>query len=104
MAATFSSAFTTSADVFTCAARLANTIGARSALQIDGVNAYTTMGAATLFSGSAALAGLQPLTVAVSTDPATGNQTIRESEVIVKCAPDQTTWPVSAARTAGSRR
>jgi hypothetical protein len=95
--ATFSSAFTTSADVFTCAARLANTIGARSALQIDGVNAYTTMGAATLFPGSAALAGLQPLTVAVSTDPATGNQTIRESEVIVKCAPDQTTWPVSPA-------
>ncbi len=53
--------------------------------------------AATLFPGSSSLAGLQPLTVAVSTDPATGNQTIRESEVIVKCAPDQTTWPVNPA-------
>jgi hypothetical protein len=95
--ATFSAAYTTSADVFPCAARLANTIGARSALQIDGVNSYTTMGAATLFSGSSALAGLQPLTVALSTDPATGNQTIRESDVIVKCAPDQTTSPVNPA-------
>jgi hypothetical protein len=95
--ATFSSAYTTSDDVFTCAARLANTIGARSALQVDGINSYPTTAAATLFSGSSALAGLQPLTVAVSTDPATGNQTIRESEVIVKCAPDQTTWPVNPA-------
>ncbi len=38
--ATFSSGYTTSDDVFTCAARLANTIGARSALQVDGINAY----------------------------------------------------------------
>jgi hypothetical protein len=95
--ATFSSGYTTSYGVFTCAARLANTIGARSALQIDGVNAYTTTGAAQLFSTSSALPGLSPLTVAVSTDPATGNQTIRESEIIVKCAPDQATWPVNPA-------
>ena len=95
--ATFSSGYTASADAFTCAARLANTIGARSALQIDGVNSYPTTAAATLFPGSSALAGLQPLTVALSTDPATGNQTIRESQVIVKCAPDQTTWPVNPA-------
>jgi hypothetical protein len=95
--ATFSSGSTTSEDVFTCAARLANTIGARSALQVDGVNSYPTTAAATLFSGSSSLAGLQPLTVAVSTDPATGNQTIRESQVIVKCSPDQTTWPVNPA-------
>ena len=33
----------------------------------------------------------------MSTDPATGNLTIRESEVIVKCAPDQTTWPATPA-------
>ncbi|MDX6570130.1 MAG: hypothetical protein QOH15_2708 [Gaiellales bacterium] len=95
--ATFSSSYTTSNDVFTCAARLANTIGARSSLQVDGVNSYATTAAATLFPGSSSLAGIQPLTVAVSTDPATGNQTIRESEVIVKCAPDQTTWPVNPA-------
>jgi PASTA domain len=95
--ATFSSAFTTSDDVFTCAARLANTIGARSALQVDGVNSYATTAAATLFPGSSSLAGIQPLTVAVSTDPATGNQTIRESQVIVKCAPDQAAWPVNPA-------
>jgi hypothetical protein len=95
--ATFSSGYTTSDDVFTCAARLANTIGARSALQVDGVNAYATTAAATLFAGSSSLAGIQPLTVAVSTDPATGNQTIRESELIVKCAPDQVTWPVNPA-------
>jgi hypothetical protein len=95
--ATFSSGYTTSDDIFNCAARLANTIGARSALQVDGVNSYPTTAAATLFAGSSTLAGLQPLTVAVSTDPATGNQTIRESEVIVKCAPDQVTWPVNPA-------
>ncbi len=98
--ATFSSGFTTSADVFTCAARLANTIGARSAIQVDGVNSFTPAGAATLFAhptSSANLPGLAPLTVAVSTDPATGNLTIRESETILKCAPDQTTWPVNPA-------
>jgi hypothetical protein len=95
--ATFSAGYTTSADVFTCAARLANTIGARSAIQVDGVNAFTPAGAATLFAGSANLPGLTPLTVAVSTDPATGNVTIRESEAIVKCAPGQTLWPASAA-------
>ena len=61
------------------------------------MNSYPTTAAATLFPGSASLAGLQPLTVAVSTDPATGNQTIRESQVIVKCAPDQATWPVNPA-------
>jgi hypothetical protein len=95
--ATFSSAFTTSDDVFNCTARLAYTIGARSALQIDGVNSYPTTAAASLFPGSSSLAGIQPLTVAVSTDPATGNQTIRESELIVKCAPDQAGWPVNPA-------
>jgi hypothetical protein len=95
--ATFSSSYTTSYDVFTCAARLANTIGARSALQVDGVNSYATYAAASLFPGSSALAGIQPITVAVSTDPATGNQTIRESQVIVKCAPDQASWPVNPA-------
>ncbi len=95
--ATFSSAYTTSDDVFNCSARLAPTIGARSALQIDGVNSFPTAAAASLFPGSASLAGIQPLTVAVSTDPATGNQTIRESELIVKCAPDQTTWPANPA-------
>jgi hypothetical protein len=95
--ATFSAGFTTSADVFTCAARLANTIGARSAIQVDGVNSFTTVGAATLFAHSLDLPGLTPLTVAVSTDPATGTLTIRESDVILKCAPDQTTWPVNPA-------
>jgi hypothetical protein len=95
--ATFSAGFTTSADVFTCAARLANTIGARSAIQVDGVNAFTPFGAATLFPGASSLPGLIPLTVAVSTDPATGNVTIRESDAIVKCAPAPTAWPASAA-------
>jgi hypothetical protein len=95
--ATFSAGYTTSADVFTCAARLANTIGARSAIQVDGLNAFTPAGAATLFAGSANLPGLSALAVAVSTDPATGNLTIRESEAILKCAPGQTLWPASAA-------
>jgi hypothetical protein len=95
--ATFSAGYTTSVDVFNCAARLANTIGARSSIQVDGVNGYTPYGAATLFSTAGSLPGLVPLTVAVSTDPLTGNLTIRESEVIVKCAPDQTTWPVNPA-------
>jgi PASTA domain len=99
-AATFSSGYTTSADVFTCAARLANTIGARSAIQVDGANAFTPAGAATLFStptSSSSLPGLAPLTVTVTSDPATGNLTIRESEIIVKCTPDSTTWPVNPA-------
>jgi hypothetical protein len=95
--ATFSSRYTVSSDVFTCAARLSNDIGARSALQIDGQNAYTPAGAATLFPNSSNLPGLQPLTVSVTGDPATGNVTIRESETLVKCAPDATTWPVNPA-------
>ena len=95
--ATFSATYTVSTDVFACAARLANTIGAQSAIQVDGVNAFASEGAASLFTGSANLPGLSPLAVAVSTDPATGNLTIRESEVIVKCAPDQTTWPATPA-------
>jgi hypothetical protein len=95
--ATFSSGYTTSADVFNCAARLANNIGARSAIQVDGANAFTPAGAATLFSTSSSLPGLAPLTVSVTSDPATGNMTIRESEVIVKCSPDATTWPVNPA-------
>jgi hypothetical protein len=96
--ATTSATLTTSADVFTCAARLANTIGARSALQIDGANAYPSSGAATLFTGpvaSANLPGLTPIALTVSTDPATGNTTVRESEVIVRCNPGATVWPVT---------
>jgi hypothetical protein len=99
-AATFSPGYTTSADIFPCDARLANNIGARSAIQVDGANAFTPAGAATLFTTptpSQSLPGLQPLTVTVTSDPATGNLTIRESEVIVKCAPDATTWPVNPA-------
>jgi hypothetical protein len=98
-AATISTTYVVSADVFTCAARLANTIGASSAIQVDGANAFTSSGAATLFTGavpSANLPGLAPLALAVSTDPATGNTTIRESEIIVKCAPDSATWPATA--------
>lgn len=98
--ATFSDTFVASADAFTCAARLANTIGARSALQVDGMNAYASAAAATLFTSpapSANLPGLTPISLTVSTDPATGNTTIRESEIIVRCAPDGTTWPVDPA-------
>jgi hypothetical protein len=95
--ATFSATYTVSADIFTCAARLANTIGASSSILVDGVNAYTSAGAASLFTGSANIPGLAPLALAVSTDPATGNTTIRESEVIVKCAPDQVTFPPTVA-------
>jgi hypothetical protein len=98
--ATFSASFVTSADIFTCSARLAYSIGAQSAIQVDGANSFTPAGAATLFTTpapSANLPGLTPLALAVSTDPATGNTTIRESEIIVKCAPDATTWPVNPA-------
>jgi hypothetical protein len=98
--ATTSATFVTSADVFTCAARLANTIGARSAMQVDGNNAFGSAGAATLFAGatpSANLPGLAPLALTVSTDPATGNTTIRESEIIVRCAPGGTVWPATPA-------
>jgi hypothetical protein len=98
--ATFSATFVTSADIFACSARLANTIGAQSAIQVDGANSFASAGAASLFTTpvpSANLPGLTPLALAVSTDPATGNTTIRESEIIVKCAPDATTWPVNPA-------
>ena len=98
--ATFSATFVTSADIFTCSGRLANTIGAQSAIQVDGANSFASAGAASLFTApvpSANLPGLTPIALAVSTDPATGNTTIRESEIIVKCAPDATTWPVNPA-------
>ena len=72
--ATFSAGFTTSDDVFTCAARLANTIGARSAIQVDGVNSFTPAGAATLFAAArrSRTYPTGPLTVAVSTRPGDG--------------------------------
>lgn len=98
--ATFSATFVTSADIFACSGRLANTIGAQSAIQVDGANSFASAGAASLYSApvpSANLPGLTPLALAVSTDPATGNTTIRESEIIVKCAPDPATWPVTPA-------
>ena len=99
--ATTSATFQTSADVFTCAARLANTIGSRSALQVDGNNAFPAAGAAIALHGarrpSADLPGLSPIALTVSTDPATGNTTVRESEIIVKCAP-------GGARLAGHAR
>ena len=98
--ATFSPSFVTSADIFSCSGRLANTIGAQSAIQVDGANAFSSAGAAALFTAplpSADLPGLTPLALAVSTDPATGNTTVRESEIIVKCAPDAAAWPVTAA-------
>ena len=99
-AATFSATYQVSADIFTCAARLANTIGARSAIQVDGANSFAAAGAATLFGApapSADLPGLSPIALTVSTDPATGDTTIRESEIIVKCAPNATAWPETAA-------
>jgi hypothetical protein len=98
--ATFSATYVTSADVFTCAARLATDIGTRSALQVDGANAFASAAAASLFTQptpSANLPGLAPLALSVQTDPATGNTTIRESEVIVRCAPDAATWPATPA-------
>ena len=95
--ATFSATYTVSTDVFACAARLANTIGAQSAIQVDGSTRSPPRERPRSSPAAPTSRASVPLAVAVSTDPATGNLTIRESEVIVKCAPDQTTWPATPA-------
>jgi len=60
--ATFSAAYTTSADVFPlCGAGSPTPSARRSALQIDGVNSYTTMGRCdALLRAAPRSAGLQP--------------------------------------------
>ena len=62
--------------------------GNRSQIRIDGHNAYAPDGAANLFGGSDANAGLQPTTYSQSLDTATGDLTVTESANLVRCPTD----------------
>jgi hypothetical protein len=62
--------------------------GNRSQIRIDGHNAYAPDGAAHLFGGSDANAGLQPTTYSESLDAATGELTVTESANLVRCPTD----------------
>ncbi len=72
---------------------LTNTGVTRSSVQVDGANAFGAAGAEEVCGSACALPGIPTLTYTHSLDPATGNLTIHESEPLVKCAPDASTYP-----------
>ena len=70
----------------------------RSDIQVDGVPAYAASTAEKLVTNaSSTFSGLPAVTVTASQDPATGDLTVHESELLVKCAPTPSTYPATTA-------
>ena len=67
------------------------TPGARSEIQVDGVNAYTPYRATTHVSGGAQHSGFVPIKVTDTFDPATDDVTVSEQERLMQCLPDDST-------------
>jgi hypothetical protein len=88
--------FHVSASVFPCAGFIAPTTSGRAGVLVDHTNAYMPYAAATLFNGSANALGLLASQTSVSSDPSTGNVLIRETENLLRCAPDAATVPATA--------
>jgi hypothetical protein len=88
--------FRYSESAFPCAAFVAPDTSGRAGVLVDRVNALTPYAAATLFPGSANALGLLAEQVSVSTDPSTGNVLIRETDNLLRCSPDATTFPATA--------
>ena len=65
----------------------------RSSVQVDGANAFGAASAEFLCGSTCAFSGIPVMTESHSYDPATGGLTIHESEPLVKCEPDPTTYP-----------
>jgi hypothetical protein len=69
----------------------------RSAVRVDGSDAFTASAAAGLTPTSSSNPGFAPLSFTYSQDPTSGNVTIREIDTLVRCAPQPDAFPRSAA-------
>jgi hypothetical protein len=101
-------AVTVSDYVFFCAAGFHNSNAdfggatdlTRSELDVDGQNAYGSVSAEELFTGSNALSGFPAARVTLNSfDPSTGNAKVMDTEALVKCAPSDVYNPTSAGCT-----
>lgn len=73
------------------------TAATRAELRVDGVNAYLPGVASQLFTGAKGEPGLSGMTTSFSTDPATGDTTITETEGALFCAPNAAAFPATSA-------
>ncbi len=91
------STFVKGADLFVADDYLADANSDRSDIEIDGKAAYASNTADALlgFAGEG-FSGLPALTFTESQDPATGDVTIHESEMLVQCEPSPATYPATA--------
>ena len=92
------STFVKGADLFVADDYLADANSDRSDIEIDGKAAYASNTADALlgFAGEG-FSGLPALTFTESQDPATGDVTIHESEMLVQCEPSPATYPATAS-------
>ena len=65
----------------------------RSEIQVDGANAYLPGNASELFAGAQNNPGFPALRYRYEVEPASGDLTIEETDQIVKCAPEPSTYP-----------
>jgi hypothetical protein len=82
-------------DEFYAGGYLAAANADRADLEIDAAPAYAAATAETLVTGASSFTGLPSITFTQTLDAATGNVTIHESELLVKCAPDPMTYPAT---------
>lgn len=82
------------ADLFFSDGYLSDANGDRSDLQVDGFPAYASFTAENLLGFTGAdFPGLPAVTFTQSQNPATGDVTVHESELLVQCAPAPATYP-----------
>jgi hypothetical protein len=86
------------ADLFISDDYLSDAGSDRSDIEVDGMPAYTASTAENLlhFTGSN-FAGLPALTFTQTQNPTTGDLTVHESEMLVRCAPTPATYPAAAS-------
>jgi len=69
----------------------------RSEIQVDGANAYLPANAGELFVSSENDPGFPALKYRYEIEPASGNLVLEETDQVVRCAPDATTYPPTAS-------
>jgi hypothetical protein len=69
----------------------------RSEIQVDGANAYLPANAGELFAGSQNDPGFPSLKYRYEIEPASGNLVLEETDQVVKCAPEASAYPPTAA-------
>jgi phosphodiesterase/alkaline phosphatase D-like protein len=84
-------------DMFYSNDYLSNDNADRSDIQVDGVPAYAAATAEGLVPGADGFSGLSPMTFTSSQDPTTGDMVVRESEMLVECAPSPNVYPATSA-------